>query len=1672
MESASQGTGCPDRTSSVTRVVAALLRSVGDGRVCGDATLFACPVHGDDVPTLTVRANPRSHAVELHCAVGCPQSEILSAVGLTAADLLDIASPDTMSGNAFPLSREPIHCEGTYTYLDSDGSRLGQVVYSGNGEPPRRRVWNRTTARWANDTGTFGPVLYQLPEVAKVAGTDTPVWIVGDEADARLISEQTDSAVATCALGGWAAFGIEHVAQLPASSRVIVVADRTQDGYRHAERVRMVIAAAAPSMQISVVEPAVGVDLGQHFAAGRTLADVVAIDPARQLTAPADPGAPVPAAPSLRIAPPTRPGGRGGGHDDEEPNRGAIYVHRHGQTVQVRKTRRRGEGEPSLWYEVVWLCEVRVRKITYQDLAGDPDAPRIPGSWEIELRRRLVDDTGHFVADNNSIDGFAYETATTTIAAEEFHTPGWPDLLPWAGVVASETPGGRAKARSAALAVSGIRTTTPAFAATGWRETNGSAIYVHPGGAIGDSGDLMGDVTLDLPARFAPMAMESPVPVDDDEVLAHAVRHGLDPLLTELPADIASPLIGYAFRTFLGKPRGSVHLMGAPGTGKTVAARVCGMSWTSTSFHEHGHTSLFTGGDKMDDSMRALALLMHAAKDTLVLVDEFKGKTAQERVNALHTLFWNGAERSVSTTRGQIRRSSGPPRCGLVTTGEVGSVGSSATRTLTLAINRDVVSNPVTVWSELESAGARAWRAKIGASFIQWLAADHEAKLAAAQRYGSGLATLAWQQFCGTLLHTDGLAGRLVAIAADITVGWAVLLQFLLDQGAMTQDRADQVWRWAMGGLADQLRAQDHSVGDGAEQLLTKVREALTSGAGHATDRATGDVPTPGISGGQGPTDHNEVARAFGWVSRGPRAEGAPQSWSPRGNHLGVVDSSEGMIYLFPGETLATMSAMASRQGEHFTSTSATITSSLGRRGWLGVESDGTRRTRIRIAGVLTSVWPVPLSAFYGDDTDGSDGDGRGPGPRYPLPPWGTRPRIVPQLPAEDQDLTGDSIDVDDEVPLTDNDEGGLDPMTQEMLDFSMGAEPLPVVHENVDPTSAVAAAEPDAVPTVVAVDDPVRVDDPVESPPGVTKDATAPGPVGEPAETPTHPTAPGDNAPATESPAGDTDAPKPVALRPLPESGPDAERWLYAAATITGEAMILPDGDTTPLTFGFEEDRDVRHLGDLADLAAAMHMGHGGGKTVPEPPQLLLTADMLAQFGIVFPPLEELVKLPDPFAVVAKAGEQLIKATVAAGWQTKGSQPAGTPAQGASKGKKSPGPVLRPWMKIWQGQKAAEFVLLPVSALTDPHSGLLAGDAEPVDLAYRMHRVAELLGTTYSSSGAITGRRLYERLHPPGGRALTPTEIVMPPAPFNNPRRMAAGTLMWIRPLTSDERQHTYIHSYDLRANYLTAMGKAIMGMGAPVHHPDGCEFNPKIAALWLISRANAHYPGFIDKHGGHTMLPDITVLAGNSDYDTGWYSTPIVKYLATELDYPIEIHEAYTWPTSRRLLESWTKAVNAGRVAIHEHLAEYPADTNARAIKGGFKAIYTGFHGRFSYGGDCDDKGRPQTPWHRPDWRMIDHAEANVDLHRKVRRIADATGRFPIAVLTDEVFYTSNDPNPVSAKPKAPGADRPDPMPLGIGLGQWDLSRSHELTDEIIAAAEGRNLGQFSSLIPKDER
>ncbi|MGV7852237.1 hypothetical protein PJM29_29115, partial [Mycobacterium kansasii] len=79
----------------------------------------------------------------------------------------------------------------------------------------------------------------------------------------------------------------------------------------------------------------------------------------------------------------------------------------------------------------------------------------------------------------------------------------------------------------------------------------------------------------------------------------------------------------------------------------------------------------------------------------------------------------------------------------------------------------------------------------------------------------------------------------------------------------------------------------------------------------------------------------------------------------------------------------------------------------------------------------------------------------------------------------------------------------------------------------------------------------------------------------------------------------------------------------------------------------------------------------------------------------------------------------------------------------------------------------------------------------------------------------------------------------------------------------------------------------------------------------------------------------------------------------------------------------------------------------------------------------------------------------------HRKTRLIGESSGRYPIAWITDEVLYTSDEADPVCAKPEQ--------MTLGVGLGQWDPSRTYEVSDQLIDAAARRAVGEFNNLIPK---
>jgi hypothetical protein len=278
------------------------------------------------------------------------------------------------------------------------------------------------------------------------------------------------------------------------------------------------------------------------------------------------------------------------------------------------------------------------------------------------------------------------------------------------------------------------------------------------------------------------------------------------------------------------------------------------------------------------------------------------------------------------------------------------------------------------------------------------------------------------------------------------------------------------------------------------------------------------------------------------------------------------------------------------------------------------------------------------------------------------------------------------------------------------------------------------------------------------------------------------------------------------------------------------------------------------------------------------------------------------------------------------------------------------------------------------------------------------------------------------------------------------DPGRVPNTALLWCRAPDSSESTRAFVHAYDANAMYLAAAGATEVGVGAPEHHRDGTAFTPKVAGLWRIE------PGATDD----LRLPDITRPAGQFAGTTAWYPTPVIRYLSEELGDTPEILEAYTWPTStRRYFDQWYQVVRDARAAMMAAAAA--GDSDADVVLHAVKGIYKRTVGRFARA----DDGRSKSPLYRPDWRLAIVSTANVNLLRKVRTAGLKGDMWPVAISTDEVFYLSDEQDPVAALPQ--------PLKLGNGLGQFKVTRSTPLTDEIRKALTGNKLSGLLPLVPK---
>jgi 5S rRNA maturation endonuclease (ribonuclease M5) len=189
------------------------------------------------------------------CHAGCTRSDVLSSLDLGPADLL-------------PKRDEARVVVENYPYCDEHGTFLFEVVrFNPKGFRQRHRDAN---GQWEWNLQGVRRVLYRLPAVLAAAKAGRAIYVVEGEKDVHA-ADRAGAVATTCPMGAgkWRA----EYSEFLRGAIVIIVADCDKPGADHARSVAAALEGIAASIRI--VEAAVGKDLYDHIAAGKTLDELV-----------------------------------------------------------------------------------------------------------------------------------------------------------------------------------------------------------------------------------------------------------------------------------------------------------------------------------------------------------------------------------------------------------------------------------------------------------------------------------------------------------------------------------------------------------------------------------------------------------------------------------------------------------------------------------------------------------------------------------------------------------------------------------------------------------------------------------------------------------------------------------------------------------------------------------------------------------------------------------------------------------------------------------------------------------------------------------------------------------------------------------------------------------------------------------------------------------------------------------------------------------------------------------------------------------------------------------------------------------------------------------------------------------------------------------------------------
>lgn len=314
----------------------------------------------------------------------------------------------------------------------------------------------------------------------------------------------------------------------------------------------------------------------------------------------------------------------------------------------------------------------------------------------------------------------------------------------------------------------------------------------------------------------------------------------------------------------------------------------------------------------------------------------------------------------------------------------------------------------------------------------------------------------------------------------------------------------------------------------------------------------------------------------------------------------------------------------------------------------------------------------------------------------------------------------------------------------------------------------------------------------------------------------------------------------------------------------------------------------------------------------------------------------------------------------------------------------------------------------------TDSDAGPLLGGAtgDPAELARRLGRYHELVGVPWRVTAGVTGCTALRARHTQPGAGRQPLWRSA------GPRGMSgAGPLIWRRGRLPAEGETAKVHVWDVNAAYVGALRNARVGWGAL--EPSGAVgFDPQRAGWWEVSVADL--PG--EWLSGEVRPPVLPSNRIHPRHRSAWVTTETAKLLA-EIMGSLDVLDSWTTSNAQTIARSLGERLGAARTGMLG-----PLDGVEKAIKRTYAEL-VGMTAR--EGGSI----------YRPDWAAawIDCARAN--LMRRIIRTADGiggddwSGRWPLAVRTDAVYYLTDDPDTVGRL-------------LGTGHGAGTLRYSGALT------------------------